>query len=314
MLTNIASSSFPVEHFTTSLCNICGSFQTVVADKREELRGALHVEERAGLEIAHVATDLQMINRTARDIRREDGENYFLIFQEEGRALMSQNDTTCMLQPGDLILIDSSKPSEFKFFGTFQRQLSLHLPRREMWERFGERIHGGLFLSQADHTALALGAVVSKAFDCKSNETQTNYLREALFGLIGAMLYEQADSVGGTGIDADVTGAQTLKQGLAYIDQQFSDNEFSIPQISEHLGTSMRQLQRSFALIGTTPTDYLIQKRLEYACQLLQARLVGTNTQLVSTIAYASGFNDVSYFNRQFRRAFGCAPGQFGNA
>ncbi|GKY89844.1 helix-turn-helix domain-containing protein [Sinisalibacter aestuarii] len=35
---------------------------------------------------------------------------------------------------------------------------------------------------------------------------------------------------------------------------------------------------------------------------------------LVSSIAYACGFNDVSYFNRQFRRLFGCAPGQFAEA
>ncbi|WP_164860788.1 helix-turn-helix domain-containing protein [Parasedimentitalea marina] len=73
----------------------------------------------------------------------------------------------------------------------------------------------------------------------------------------------------------------------------------------------MRKLQRSFALIRTTPTDYLIQKRLEHACQLLRARRSKQGTQLVSTIAYASGFNDVSYSNHQFRRAFGCAPGQF---
>jgi len=29
----------------------------------------------------------------------------------------------------------------------------------------------------------------------------------------------------------------------------------------------------------------------------------------IGTIAYAVGFGDVSYFNRCFRRSFGCAPG-----
>lgn len=312
MLTKISSTNVPVDQFNTDLKSICGMFQTKTATASAKVQGAVHVEDRFGLEMAHVAADLHKIHRSSVDIRQDSGENYFLIFQEEGSALMSQNDTTCMLHPGDILLIDSAKPSEFKFFGKFQRQLSLHLPRQEMWARFGDNIHGGLFLPQADLTALALGAVVSKAFDSALSDNQSVYLREAMFGLIGAMLCQRADQAEGLGIDADVSGAQALKQGLAYIDGYFSDNELTIPQIAEHLGTSMRQLQRSFALIGTTPTDYLIQKRLEHACHLLQARRSGTSSMLVSTIAYASGFNDVSYFNRQFRRAFGCAPGLFG--
>jgi len=80
---------------------------------------------------------------------------------------------------------------------------------------------------------------------------------------------------------------------VAFIDLSFTDNEFTIPQIAERLGISMRKFQRSFALTGSTPTDYLIQKWLEHACQLLWARRSKQGTQLVSTIAYASGVNDV---------------------
>ncbi|WP_043753280.1 helix-turn-helix domain-containing protein [Pseudooceanicola atlanticus] len=62
---------------------------------------------------------------------------------------------------------------------------------------------------------------------------------------------------------------------------------------------------------GATPMDYLFRKRMEKACQMLQARSRQSSPALVSSIAYNCGFNDVSYFNRQFRRMFGCAPGQF---
>ena len=34
----------------------------------------------------------------------------------------------------------------------------------------------------------------------------------------------------------------------------------------------------------------------------------------ISDIAYACGFNEVSYFNRCFRRRFGATPGQFRGA
>lgn len=34
-----------------------------------------------------------------------------------------QNDTTCLLRPGDFVLIDSAVPSEFVFFGEYTCQL-----------------------------------------------------------------------------------------------------------------------------------------------------------------------------------------------
>ena len=58
---------------------------------------------RAGIEIAMVATDMQQILRTGRNIRDDQGENYFLILQYSGRALMAQNERAAMLLPGDLV-------------------------------------------------------------------------------------------------------------------------------------------------------------------------------------------------------------------
>ena len=31
----------------------------------------------------------------------------------------------------------------------------------------------------------------------------------------------------------------------------------------------------------------------------------------ITDIAYACGFNDISYFNRRFRARFGCSPTQY---
>jgi mannose-6-phosphate isomerase-like protein (cupin superfamily) len=171
MLTQISATRFPIEQFRGDLKSVCGEFDARPGDCRTTLNGAILLEKRAGLEMAHVAQDIQQIIRTRRHIRRDDGENYFLIIQEEGRALMSQNDEVKMISPGDMILIDSAEPSEFTFFSTFSRQLSLHLPRVEMWTRFGECITGGLFMARSDQTAVALCAVLAKAF----SQTSTRF-------------------------------------------------------------------------------------------------------------------------------------------
>jgi AraC-like DNA-binding protein len=48
--------------------------------------------------------------------------------------------------------------------------------------------------------------------------------------------------------------------------------------------------------------------RLDHAARLLRRRALASTGQPISEIAYASGFNDYSYFSQKFRRRFGYAP------
>jgi AraC-like DNA-binding protein len=303
----------PVEKFQEDLRHICGVFSAEPVKGQDRIHGGVSMESRAGMEMAHVAKNLQRIRRSGLDCRRDDAEHYFLIIQEEGSALMAQSDTAQMLNPGDMMLIDSAKPSEFTFFGHYGRQLSVHLPRTEMDKRFGYEIRTGMYLPRTDHTALALIAVLAKTFSPEITPDQDNYLREAMYGLLGVMLHERQNRSGFSRMDSEIGGAQLLQRALAHIDSRYGNCELSIQQIANDLHVSMRQLQRAFALLGSTPTDYLLQKRLETACQLLIERRLGRTDMLVSTIAYQCGFNDISYFNRIFRRVFGCPPGQYGD-
>lgn len=309
MLTRIRASELPVDQFHADLHRICGQFDLRAADARGRMRGGVHLEERAGIECAHVAADVQQVFRSSRQIRKDNGENYFLILQEEGRALMNQNDVACLLHPGDMVLIDSACPSEFTFFGHYTRQLSLHLPRAEMHARFGyDLIRGGISLPRHDPTNTALCAVLGKVFSAPDNAATQGYLREAMFGLIGAMLHERTGHEGFAGIDSDIGGARALAQGQAYIDAHYRNPDLTIADIAEDLGMSLRQLQRGFAAIGTTPTKYLLVRRIEHARRGLDDRRAGRRADLISSIAYEAGFSDLSYFQRCFRKAFGTSP------
>lgn len=312
MLTVVHPGELAVDQFQSRLQEVCGLFRAEPAKGRERVNGCIVLEERAGIEMAHIAKDLQKVRRSGEDCRRDDGEHFFLVIQEEGRALMSQQDTARMMTPGDMMLIDSARPSEFTFFGNYGRQLSVHLPRAEMRARFGENIRSGLFLPRGDYTALAITSVLAKALSLDSSPQQDGYLRESMFGLLGVMLHEREGRERLMQIEADMGGAHLLKQGIAYLDAQFDRCELTIREIAADLRVSTRQLQRAFSLMGTSPTEYLTRKRLERACQLLLDRRRGRNDLLISSIAYACGFSDISNFNRQFRRAFGCAPGRYG--
>ncbi|MCB1458970.1 MAG: helix-turn-helix domain-containing protein [Nitratireductor sp.] len=311
MLVSLQSATIPVEQFRVELASVCGSFEVVGKQDRATVKGCVRLEEHAGIEMAHVAKDVHVVRRTEHDIRRDAGNHFFMIVQEEGHALMQQNGVAFMMKPGDMILIDSARPSEFAFFGNYSRQLSLHLPRCDVMERFGVAAVGGRNVRRSDYHAIAMNAILAKAFASGTNDKQTLYLKEAVYGLIGAILHEQSTGPERAGIDADVSRAQLLERGIAYLDRFFADHSITTQNVADVLGVSVRQVQRAFALAGTTPTDYLLKKRFEKACQMLGDRNAQENQPLISSIAYACGFNDVSYFNRQFRRLFGCAPGQY---
>lgn len=314
MLARLTPSKMPLGKFHADLEAVCGTFDVIAADNQKDVLGHVSREIRSGIEIAHIAKNVQTVRRTAKDIKNSASENFFLILQEEGSAFMQQNSTTRMMKPGDLILIDSAQPSEFTFFGGFSRQLSLHLPRTEMTARFGGAAQGGQYVQRTDYHAIAISAILSKALEANTTDTQTGFLQEALYGVLGAMLHERTTDTASNNIDSNATRTQILERAMAYVDRCYANSAISAQGIAETLGVSLRQLQRAFAITGTTPTEYLLKKRIEKACQLLKERELQHDQVLVSSIAYDCGFNDVSYFNRQFRRLFGCAPGQFATA
>jgi AraC-like DNA-binding protein len=57
---------------------------------------------------------------------------------------------------------------------------------------------------------------------------------------------------------------------------------------------------------GLTFTRYRVRQRLEMARELL-----GDGQRRISDVAFESGFESVPYFNRAFKREFGCAPKEF---
>jgi AraC-like DNA-binding protein len=71
------------------------------------------------------------------------------------------------------------------------------------------------------------------------------------------------------------------------------------------IGMSERSIQAALALHGATFSDLLRQYRLAAAhAALKQGRAT------IAAIAFSSGFQDLSTFNRAFKAAFGITPGE----
>ncbi|PHN95748.1 AraC family transcriptional regulator [Tenacibaculum discolor] len=67
-------------------------------------------------------------------------------------------------------------------------------------------------------------------------------------------------------------------------------------------------MQRLFERAGSTFSEFVLGERLARAHRLLTDP--GRTASSISTIAFESGFGDLSYFNRTFRRHFGATPSE----
>ena len=70
----------------------------------------------------------------------------------------------------------------------------------------------------------------------------------------------------------------------------------------------MRTLQEDFSSAGMTTSAYIRDRRLHFAKTQLIALRGRARSGTIADLAFESGFSDISYFNRSFRKAFGCSP------
>ncbi|WKZ73454.1 MAG: response regulator [Ignavibacteriaceae bacterium] len=88
------------------------------------------------------------------------------------------------------------------------------------------------------------------------------------------------------------------------LDQNFSEEDFSVEDLSDLVGMSQRQLQRKIkAVTGRNPNGYIRYFRLKKAKYMIVKQKVS-----VSEAAYASGFSNLSYFAKCYKEQFGELP------
>ena len=98
-----------------------------------------------------------------------------------------------------------------------------------------------------------------------------------------------------------------LEPALAYIREQFTQQEIPAERLATLCGVSQPYLRRLFhSAFGMPPARYIRHKRLLYARELLD-----TGEYSVSQAAAGAGFNDTAYFSREFKAVFGMAPSRY---
>ncbi|MEP6840479.1 MAG: AraC family transcriptional regulator [Bradyrhizobium sp.] len=96
---------------------------------------------------------------------------------------------------------------------------------------------------------------------------------------------------------------RTIKSDILAI---LGRNDLSSEMVAGRHGISSRYIRKLFEEDGTSFTAFILAERLARVRRVLQDSRHAHLT--IAQLAQSNGFNDISYFNRVFRRHFGATP------
>lgn len=98
-----------------------------------------------------------------------------------------------------------------------------------------------------------------------------------------------------------------LNKAISLVEEHMNDENYSLTLFRQEMNLSRSTLSRKlYGLTGQAPTEFIRTIRLKRAASLLKQ-----NFGNVTEVSLEVGFNNLSYFNRSFKKLFGMSPSEF---
>jgi AraC-like DNA-binding protein len=277
-----------------------------------ELDPAPDVPFRAAMNSIHIGTTMlgrcdgtfTTVRREHRQVLETNDDRYCLARNTGTRASqMIHRSREFTMRPGSMVLLKLDEPFFSADGASHKRFTNVHFPVATLRalvanvdDLVGRELEPGGALSLAmDYSDLLLqhpGAVDEAGMAIAAHLTDL-----AALGL-GAR--------GDIAVAAQRGGmrAVRLKAVLTILEKRVTEPEFSAQKLAAAAGLSERYVNELLYEAGASFTTRLTELRLRKAADLLARAGEGR----ISDIAFSCGFNDLSYFNRCFRRRYGLTP------
>jgi len=249
---------------------------------------------------------------TGMDFRRTpaliDSDDLMLDLSLRGGHWMQQRNREVALGPGEAVLVTAAEPFLVSLAGK-DNFLVFRVPSRAIAPLIGDldSIIGRPIRN--DPEALRLLIHYAEFID-KSPAPENPEFRDVaathicdLIALTLGASRDGAELARGRGLRA-----ARLQAVKAAIIAKLGDADLSVGTVAARCGISPRYVQLLFEDESTTFSQFVLQERVLRAYRLLTGPL--SCYRSVTAAAFEAGFNDLSYFNRTFRRRFGLTPSE----
>ncbi len=287
-----------LERWRENIDAICGKFETTARDDVDNFFGGISLKQMAGFEFAVIDTNARSVSKTPANIKAENDENFFLIYQQSGSSVLSQHGKEAMLHPGDSALIDSRVKSDFNYLEGM-RHISFHLPCDVVERRLNNsRPKACEVMSSSEPIGNIIGNFIRQVVAQHElfNDAERAAMEEALITML-APLADDRDTKGGN--------LRDYARIVAFIDSRLQE-ELTPEGIARGVGVSVRSLYRLFEDRDRSLSKYIREQRLKHCAEQLQSADHGHEN--LTHIAYRWGFKDSAHFSRSFRNKYGMSP------
>jgi AraC family transcriptional regulator, positive regulator of tynA and feaB len=291
------------EQWLETLRSSCARYNAQCNDE-QPFAGWVRPFVLGGIEGTDVGCHASAVDRTHNDIKL-DGAEHFLVGQQLiGSAYVMQDARISQAEPGDIVLIDTSRPLQYRPITGTWNLLSLELPRRSCLAHLGFEPNVGVYRPDTLATQL-----LCYLFQSVRSELVEPTLRECELE-IDLIVYDLIRALRAASWVRITPYSDRLFQRVCRIIRaHFTNPDFGPAEIATEVGISLRYLQKLFTCRGTTCSQCIQSLRLSHAYSLLARQSERTRRQSVSEVAWASGYRDRSYFHRAFLQRFGHSPG-----
>ncbi|MCH3944097.1 MAG: AraC family transcriptional regulator [Atopobiaceae bacterium] len=233
---------------------------------------------------------------------RSRKDSYLVFYSLGGTGLIVQEGRKVELEAGHALLMDCRAP-----------QLYQTAPGHRRWHHLWTHVDGDGVRAMVEHGGLPLLAPIRLAEPTARHPFST--LAESLErpdigsrALAGLAVHELLAAMVAASV-ADETGTTTadlVKRICALVDERYADG-LSLADMAAAASVSPSYLLRLFKRhVGTTPYNYLLQRRITKSKELLSETVMS-----VSEISRAVGFTSESNFSYRFSAMVGQSPREY---
>ena len=287
---------------------ICSTYVLLDCEPSDELPlfGDIQSSRLGILDFTHLRSNVKRVRRTERQINK-GGDDYCMVqIQREGKSAVIQDGRTAVVNPGDFVLYESTRPYELILGESGHDVFVMRVPRAQLEahvcnleELTATTVSGGdaagNLLSIIVETLVLDIDKLQPSSTVGVSDAITNVVAAGLRGLPGANVRKPS-----------TLQAYHIARVKAYVLDNLRDPELTIHSVARAMKMSPDHLSRLFRAESVPLSRMIWRMRLE-GCRrdLTDPRLAERG---ISHVAFSWGFNNATHFSRSFRDEYGVSP------